>query len=170
MAGGKGFSGWIAEKWDGAFEGSDAGIGKITARMKTNKEWLADRGAAAAESETMQLLGKGAKGAKKMAGRAGLFALAAGAVVAAPFVISGMRKKRAFSPDMMPPPPPMPEVMEAPMMQPQGQTLMGQQLVTDGPMAQRVMAQRGMGAGLDTGNPGLMDIDGTGQAPQSLGR
>ena len=114
-------------------------------------------------SKTLETLGKGTK-------KAGLIALAAGAIVATPFIINSMRSNRRFKPEDAPLPPelidPTPQVMMAP---PQ-QTLMGMQPV-EGAMAQRVLASRGgAAAGVDPSNPGLMDIDGSGQMPQALGR
>jgi len=87
------------------------------------------------------------------------------ALVAAPFVISNIRKKRR-APVEMAPEPAMPPVM----VDPQANTMMGMQPV-EGPMAQRILAQRGgMSAGVDPSNPGLMDVDGSGQQPVALGR
>jgi hypothetical protein len=148
--------------WDNLWEKSDGVIEKVDDKIVAGREWKADRAFAYNNSETAKVIGNAGKWTKGAAGKVGLAALAVGALVAAPFVISDIRKKRR-APVEMAPEPALPPVM----VDPQANTMMGMQPVTDGAWAARVRG--GAEAGINPTNPPLMD-DGSGQQPQALGR
>jgi hypothetical protein len=98
--------------------------------------------------------------------KAGVAGLIAGAVVAVPFVVGGMRNNRRYDPENPPMPKDMaeglPKVVD--FIPPQDnvlpQTLMGESPVV-GERAQAILRQRGgMAAGLDTSSPSIMRPDG----------
>jgi len=123
-------------------------------------DWTGDKlgmgspGAAKAWKAEMAELTHSSTAAKAVRGfttKAGIGVAAVAALVAAPFVISDLRKKRRAPVEMSPNPA---MVAQQPVMvDPQAQsTLMGMQPVTDGAWSQRLDAQ-GAGAGYSRGGP-----------------
>jgi len=157
--------------------------GKVPSAWDATKNFAGDASLNWKYSPTREFLGKSWGGAKKITGKAAIIAVAAGAATYALMHRQEKKYESAHALADMPLPPAagaLPETAMAGPAQPmalpeagipgQKNTLMGMEMV-EGDMVNKLKMERGgLAAGVNPGNPGLMDIDGTGQVPQALGR